>query len=160
MKISSAILLLFLWSCTSQEPPKPAVGFDPVQVRAEVSQMLHDYHEAMRTGGLEAEFEFLDQSPAFFWIPPGYEQILSYDSVATILRHNDLALQSIVLEWDSLNINAINDTLAQYYGTLYSTTVDTSGTSHRSLLIESGLIIKRSDGWKLLNGQSAYFPKE
>ena len=157
--LTKIVLLLVVFSCTPVENTEQSVAFDAEKVRLEVSQMLHDYHEAMRAGGLEAEFEYLDQSSDFFWIPPGYEQVLSYDSVATILRQNDLALQSIVLEWDSLNVNPINDTLAQYYGTLYSTTVDTAGTSHRSLLIESGLIIKRSDGWKLLNGQSAYFPK-
>ena len=34
-------------------------------------------------------------------------------------------------------------------------TIDTAGIESNVLIIESGTLIKRGDGWKLLSGQSA-----
>jgi len=47
--------------------------------------------------------------------------------------------------------------VAQFYGTITMQTTDTAGTITTGHLVETGLVIKRSDGWKLLNGQSAFF---
>jgi len=131
------ILFVSLLAACTQEK---VVEYNAQRVVDEVTDMLNQYHDAMRIGGLEAEFDYLDQSDEFFWIPPGFDQAIDYDSVATILRATDQTLQSIVLEWDTLKVNPINDSLAQYYGRLTSTTIDTAGTEYVALLVESGLI--------------------
>ncbi len=66
-------------SATFSEAEKEIVSMD-------VKAMLHDYHDSMNNGGLLTEFEFLDNSAEFFWIPPGYSTPPSYDSVATVLE--------------------------------------------------------------------------
>lgn len=146
-----------LWCC---QPPTPEKSSSPELVIEEVTEMLHQYHQAMEEGGLETEFEYLDDSDEFFWVPPGFKSALDYDSVATILRANDKTIESIVLTWDSLHVIPLRSDLAQYYGTINSSVMDTARVITESLLIETGLVIKRADGWKLLSGQSAFFPKE
>ena len=122
--------------------------------------MLHEYHQAMEQRGFLSEFEYLDQSSDFFWVPPGFHSALDYDSVATILKANDKVVENISLKWDSLRVIPLRHDLAQYYGTIHSSMTDTAQVTVGGLLIETGLIIKREDGWKLLNGQSAFIPSE
>ncbi len=158
MKPLAFILLMgVLWCC---QPPAREEIFSPELVIEEVTEMLHQYHQAMEEGGLETEFDYLDDSDDFFWVPPGYKSALDFDSVATILRANDKSIHKIVLTWDSLHVTPLRSDLAQYYGTINSIVIDTTRVTTKSLLIETGLVIKRADGWKLLSGQSAHFPKE
>ncbi len=158
MKPQAFILWMgVLWCC---QPPAQEVAFSAELVIEEVTEMLHQYHQAMKEGGLETEFDYLDDSDEFFWVPPGFKSALDYDSVATILRANDKSIEKIELTWDSLHVIPLRSDLAQYYGTINSRVIDTAQMTTESLLIETGLIIKRADGWKLLSGQSAFFPKE
>jgi hypothetical protein len=148
-------MIALLCSCSKASTTEP-VSSDSVAV--EVERMLHKYHEAMKTGGLLAEFNFLDNSPDFFWVPPGYESTLTYDSVRTILEKNARAIASIQLEWETLRIFPLSNRIANYSGIVRSVSTDTSGAVHSVRMIESGTTIKREDGWKLLNGQSAILP--
>ncbi|MDH3708924.1 MAG: nuclear transport factor 2 family protein [Cyclobacteriaceae bacterium] len=158
MKPLALILSMgMLWCC---QPTAPEKTFSPELVIEEVTEMLHQYHQAIEEGGLETEFDYLDDSDDFFWVPPGFKSALDYDSVAIILRANDKSIEKIVLTWDSLHVTPLRSDLAQYYGTINSSVIDTAQMTTESLLIETGLIIKRADGWKLLSGQSAFFPKE
>ncbi len=126
-------------------------------IKREVRFMLKEYHQAIEEGGLEAEFDYLDQSAEFFWVPPGYQSALSYDSVAYILLQNDPGIAHMSLTWDTLMIQPLRRDLAQFYGIISSITTDTSSRTSKVMLVETGLVIKRSSGWKLLNGQSAAF---
>ena len=117
--------------------------------------MLHAYLDAMREGGLEAEFNYLDSTDAFFWVPPGYDSWISYDSVAAVLRAMAPTLRSTDYRWKSLRIDPISEDRAIYTGTLTGALTDTSGQVTNLSMIETGTVIRREDGWKLLNGQSA-----
>jgi len=142
----------FLLGCTqSADIPGNQQAVD------EITKMLHEYHRAIEQGGLKAEFEYLDDTDEFFWVPPGYRSALDYDSVAAILNENDRAMSKISLHWDTLKVFSLRSDLAQFYGTITMMTEDTSGNSTTGHLVETGLVIKRSDGWKLLSGQSAFF---
>jgi len=48
--------------------------------------------------------------------------------------------------------------LVSYTGIVTGTMTDTTGQRSENTTIESGMIIKRPDGWKLLCGQSAALP--
>ena len=121
----------------------------------EVTEMFNNYHNAIRNDGLIAEFNYLDQSPDFFWVPPGYNSALSYDSVRGILETNAKSFRSIVFAWDTLQVFPLTKAIANYSGIVAGSMVDTSGVISRLLLIESGTVIKRVDGWKILSGQTA-----
>ncbi|WP_353779401.1 hypothetical protein [Winogradskyella sp. 3972H.M.0a.05] len=144
-------ILLLLISCNGTESSK---DLNKSLVSEEVSKMLHVYHKDINEKGLTAEFEYLDISDEFFWVPPGYKTALSYDSVKTILEINSKALRSIELQWDTLQIFPLSNDIANYSGIVRSITIDTSGTKSTVSIIESGTLIKRKDHWKLLSGQS------
>jgi hypothetical protein len=150
--IPFAIVLLI--GC-SQSEPKEQQDFNSGQIASEITQMLNDYHAAIKKDGLMAEFKYLDSSPDFFWVPPGYQSALSYDSVRTILEANAKANVAIILSWDTLQIFPLSNTLATYSGIVNGAFTDTAHHTTRISMIESGTLIRREDGWKLLCGQSA-----
>ncbi len=145
------ILLILLVGCSTQ------INFDDAakeQVKKEAEEMLDAYHRAMEQDGLMSELEYLDSSDEFFWVPPGYNSALSYDSVISILEVNAPAIQSMKLQWEYIHIYPLSRKIADFTGKLHSTIIDTSGTTTKLVMLETGTLIKREKGWQLLNGQS------
>jgi hypothetical protein len=149
--ICFVFVLLFI-ACS---PPKDSIKFNKETVIEEVKQMFNDYHNDIKKGGLTAEFKYLDNSKDFFWVPPGYDSALTYDSVKTILEQNADNFDAIEFHWKTLQIFPLTNEIANYSGIVVGIMEDTSGIKNTVKIIESGTIIKRQDGWKLLNGQSA-----
>jgi hypothetical protein len=54
-----------------------------------------------------------------------------------------------------LKIIPLSKELASYTGRLNSTIVNKLGKVMTFSLVETGVLIKRKDGWKLLNGQTS-----
>lgn len=129
--------------------------YNSKKVQKEVWDFLHDYQEAMNTEGLMSEFRFLDSTNAFYWVPPGYTSVLNFDSVRTILIATAPTLSQINNRWDYLNVYPLNDTLANYTGKLVMEHQDTSGNINQAELLETGLVVQRKNGWKILSGQSS-----
>jgi SnoaL-like domain len=125
------------------------------KIQSEVSLLFDQYFEAVRTDGLTAEFQYLDHSSDFFWVPPGYEKPISYDSVAAVLTLNAPKFVSIENTFDTLRIIPLTPVLATYTAKLRSVMKDTAGKVSSVNLIETGVVIKRKDGWKLLSGQTS-----
>ncbi len=144
--------ILALISCDN---PQKSSNFDDEQIIDEIVQMFSDYHTDINKEGLTAEFFYLDKSPEFFWVPPGYKSALHYDSVRTILEANAKSLRVVKFEWDTLQVFPLSNTIANYTGIVNGQMIDTLGIESKVSIIESGTIIKRESGWKLLNGQSA-----
>jgi SnoaL-like domain len=148
-----AIFLLALMSCELSKSEWS--DNQKKQVMMEARQMLSEYNADIAKEGLTAEFKYLDSSPDFFWVPPGFTESISYDSVASILRKTAPTLKSINNVWDTLKITPITTETAAYNGKLTSISIDSSGNRNENKLIETGILIKRKDGWKLLCGQTA-----
>jgi hypothetical protein len=142
-------LFLSLTGCKSIEGE-----MEEKKVRAEVTQMMHEYHAAIGREGLTAEFAYLDSSENFFWVPPGYRSALTYDSVRTILESNAGTLRSVQFSWDHLQVYPLSNTIASYTGIVRGTLTDTAGQVQHTTIIESGVVVRRKDGWKLQSGQS------
>lgn len=132
---------------------------DPQNVEEEVRAMFQAYGDALRRDGLLGELPYLDTSAAFFWVPPGYAGPIGIDSVRAVLQRNAPSLQSLDPQWQDLQVNALSDTLAVYTGRLHSIAVSKEGDTTRSELLETGIVVKRADGWKLLCGQTAVAPE-
>ncbi len=154
--ICFALLFSFI-ACT---PPKDSNELDKEAVIEEVKQMFDNYHSDIKEGGLTAEFKYLDQSDDFFWVPPGFNSALTYDSVKTILEQNASSFNDVEFHWEALQIFPLTNEIANYSGIVNGILTDTSGAKNTVSIIESGTIIKRHNGWKLLNGQSASLVKE
>ena len=120
-----------------------------------VTQTLRNYYNDMDKKGLLTEFNYLDSSKEFYWLPPGYSAAIDYKAVAAAIRANAADYQSIKIEWDTLSVDALSNKLARYTGRLRSKWTDTTGKSMNLTFVETGLLIKRENGWKLLSGQTA-----
>ena len=152
MKHLGYLIILTLISCYGI---KETDSLDKESIIEDVTLMLDNYHEDIAKEGLTAEFRYLDESSDFFWVPPGYQTALSYDSVKSILEMNAKAFRSIEFSWDTLQVFPLSNRIANYSGIVSGLMTDTSGVESTISIIESGTIIKREDGWKLLSGQSA-----
>jgi hypothetical protein len=154
MRIVAAtfIVLLSFFGCDKKS--QGLTQNDRVRVTQEVTEMLNTYAKAVQKNGLIAEFDFLDNSEDFFWIPPGYTSPLNYDSIRAILERNSNVITSSVFRHNSLLIVPLSKRLASYSSNVFCVMTDTSGAVNEFRLLETGTLIKRPDGWKLLNGQT------
>ena len=151
----SLILTMVVIGFSCNPKQDTADDFNKESVSREVETMFDNYHLDIKAGGLTAEFKYLDNSSDFFWVPPGYGSALTYDSVRSILEKNAKAFTNIDFHWDTLQIFPISNEVATYSGIVGGTMTDTAGVKSIIKIIESGIVIKRKDGWKLLSGQSA-----
>lgn len=143
---------LLLVSCST---PGSLSEKDKAQIREDILEMFGNYFGDIKKDGLHAEFNYLDNSDDFFWAPPGYHSTLTYDSVRAILEVNAVNLEQVEFDWDTLQIFPISHNIATYSGIVRGSILNTNGDRSNVLMIESGTLIKREDGWKLLSGQSA-----
>ncbi|MEJ2004719.1 MAG: hypothetical protein P8X57_07100, partial [Cyclobacteriaceae bacterium] len=88
-------MLLILSVCLVIACSRPS---EPATPGEDAMAMLKAYHQAMESDGLMAEFDFLDDSEAFFWIPPGYDSPLDYDSVRAVIEMNAEGIDAIQIE--------------------------------------------------------------
>ncbi len=146
--------LLVSFAIASCSAPNELTETEKNFIIQEVRQTLKQYYQDIKANGLKAEFKYLDHSPDFFWLPPGYSHALSYDSVASVLIQNAPNFTLIENSFDTLHIVPLSQTLASYTGRLHSFMTDTSGKLNSFSLVETGVLVKRRDGWKLLLGQT------
>ena len=149
-----AILLFIFIAIFSCRQSTTMTKDEKTRIELDVQKTLTDYYDDIRKSGLTAEFNYLDHSPDFFWVPPGYSRCISYDSVVHVLEENAPKFKSIDNSFESLRIVPLSIEIATYTGRLHSTMTDTSGKIMTLQLVETGVLIKRKEGWKLLNGQT------
>jgi hypothetical protein len=155
-QLLTILSLLIIVSCRQSES---LTETEKASIIKDVRQTLDNYYSDIKKSGLTAEFKYLDNSSEFFWVPPGFSGSLSYDSVATILKQNASRYKSINNSFDTLRIIPLSKVLATYTGRLNSTMTDTSGKVATFSLVETGVLIKRQDGWKLIHGQTSILNK-
>jgi hypothetical protein len=146
-KLSVLVLLVLLLSCRS--------GSDSDGVRKDVKSTIDNYYSDIRKEGMLASLKYFDSSKQFFWIPPGYLNYVSYDSVAAAIRRSAPGLKSLNNHYDSLLIVPLSADHAQFAMRSISISVDTDGDSTTTAFIESGVMVKRSGGWKFLSGHTS-----
>jgi hypothetical protein len=155
MKNKAAFILLVLsFSCSREQKPL-LTEEEKGNIVIEVKETLDNYYADIRSGGLTAEFKYLDNSKDFYWTPPGYNKPISYDSVACVLKKNAGNYKEIDNAFENLTIEAISLDSASYSGKIRSSITDTTNNSTTIYLNEKGKLIKRKDGWKLLNGETS-----
>lgn len=122
----------------------------------EITAVLSKYTQAIKNDGLMAEFAFLDSSADFYWIPPGYTSALKYDSIKAIISEIAPGIKSMVNTYHSIQVWPYSATYAGYTAHVKSIGVDTAGNTNNKNLLESGIMIKRSNGWRLLSGHTSF----
>jgi hypothetical protein len=156
-KLLTIFYLLTLVAC--EQPSATLTENEKASIIKNTRQTLDNYYGDIQKSGLMAEFKYLDPSTEFFWVPPGASSSLSFDSVATILKQNAPLYKSINNSFDTLRIIPLSKELATYTGRFNSVMTDTSGKVMTFSLVETGVLIKRQDGWKLLQGQTSIINK-
>ncbi len=152
MKVKLSLIAFFILTSCKQPGITEA---ENAEVIAEVRQTLQNYYDDIKKSGLNAEFKYLDNSTDFFWVPPGYSGPIFYDSVVSTIKGNAARYMSVDNSFDTLHIVALSRRYATYTGRLRSIMRDTSGQISTYTMLETGILTKRSDGWKLLSGQTA-----
>jgi hypothetical protein len=152
-KLILVISVLAAVSCT-KNISQPITETEKRQIEISVSSMLGKYFDDIKKNGLKAEFAYLDSTSDFFWVPPGYTESINYDSVKSAIEKNATQLDSVNNTWTTLHVHPLSSELASYTGNIHCILVDTKGKKTESNLIETGIVIKRSTGWKLLSGQT------
>jgi hypothetical protein len=79
---------------------------------------------------------------------------IGYDSVAAAIRRNAGLIRMVNNRYDSLLIVPLTDDYAQFALRTISTTVIANDTT-QTVFIESGVMVKRKNGWKFLSGQTS-----
>lgn len=143
-------LLAFAASCR-QVPPYEASQIDVIDT---VHKTLDQYFANIEKDGINAEFNYLDASPNFFWVPPGAKQPLAYDTIVSMMKTNAARIRKMENRWDSLKIVPLNNDLASYAGRFHSIITDSGGRQSIQYFMETGIVIHRENGWKILNGQT------
>lgn len=159
MTVKSFILSLVSLSFVCCEPG-PLSEEEKKNISEEVKQTLEKYCSDIRESGLRGEFKYLDHSDDFFWTPPGYSLALNYDSIAAAISRKSHVLLSVDNRFDTLAVFALSKHYATYTGRLRSVVTDTTGKTSSYKMVETGLMIKREDGWKLLQGQTTMLSTE
>ncbi len=156
--VAGASWVLLIASCGPKVEPK--VSFNPANTEAEVRTMLADYAEAQRQNGVLGELPFLDTTDAFFWVPPGYTKAINGDSVRAVLQKFAPSIRSVDGHWLALDVHPLNDSIAVYTGRLRATNISIAGDSTTHELLETGVVARRVDGWKLLGGHTTVLPAQ
>ncbi|MEO5906674.1 MAG: hypothetical protein ABIQ11_08110, partial [Saprospiraceae bacterium] len=119
-----------------------------------VTTTLQQYHRDIETKGMLGEIPYLDSSGEFSWYAPGYDGPIGYDSVVSVLKQMAPMYTKIDHTWDTLTVLPSSKIKAMYTGEVTTIMVDTSGRTGTLRFKETGTIVKRNDGWKLLSGKT------
>jgi hypothetical protein len=123
-------------------------------IRNEIKSTIDNYYNDIRKGGLLAELKYFDSSKQFFWAPPGYLNYIGYDAVVAAIRKSADSLKSVNNHYDSLLVVPLTNEYAQFAMRTISTSVGSEGDTVRTAFIETGVMVKRKDGWKFLSGHT------
>ena len=147
------LLLVINLTCTAHD--RNVSEQEKSMIGQEIHNTLVSYYLDIKLHGLTAEFNYLDSSSDFYWVPPGASSAMGYDTIRTMIEQNADKFKSVINTWDSLHIIVLDKEHATYTGQLKSKMTDTSDQVFEMKLIESGVVVKRKSGWKLLGGQTA-----
>ncbi len=125
------------------------------QIKNEISGLLHANFKNIAEKGYMEDLKSLDNSPGFYWIPPGQTMPISYDSVAAIIKKFIPGNRSVVSTWDTLHVQPINKEIATYAGKYHSIYTDTTGKVLEFNMHEIGTVVKRKEGWKIVSGKTS-----
>ena len=154
MKQYSFLLIGFILFSSCQQAEKTKTDADSNIVQ-QVKSTLEEISDAIKMHGITAEFKWIDSSADFFWVPPGFESPLSYDSVAKIMRSNSGRFKQVEEKWDLLEIQPLGNDHAVFTGRITSRTMDTANHSQEHQVVETGIMIRKEDGWKLHCGHTS-----
>jgi hypothetical protein len=143
--------LVFIGSC-SERTNLSTTEYD--KIKREIEAALHKNFETIAAEGWIGELKALDDSRQFSWVPPGKYAPINYDSMKSVLQRATMTIEKTELAWIELYVKPISQTLATYSGRYSSRYTMKSGKVAEFTMAESGTVIRKKNGWKLISGQT------
>ena len=129
-----------------------------VVIRDSVTQLKYRVWDEIRAKHLEAALNLFDDSPDFFWVFAPDTTMVSYDVFVARLKGAFRDYRSIDVVWDRMHVEPLTNEYAEYTGKYHATYTDASGKIFKATGLETGIVVHRSSGWKILNGQTYELP--
>ena len=125
---------------------------DSATVKKNVEQTLSAMADSLHTRGLTGWLPFMHPSAEFYWEFHGKRS--SYDSLAAYEEKESHRYQSIVLAWDSIQVEPITLDEATVHAHFVEVIVDTAGQHTTFTGSVRGTAVKISGQWKFQSGQT------
>ena len=123
-------------------------------IRDSVTQLKYRVWDEVRAKHFEGTLNCFDDSPEFFWVFTPDTTIILHDVFVAMLKGAFQDYRSIDVVWDRIHVEPLTNQYAVYTGKYHVTYIDTSGKVFKAIGVETGIVVHRPTGWKILNGQT------
>lgn len=151
-------LLILCMAFVSCQQESQLIGSQRDEIINSVKKMAIQFFVDSDAKNVDAVLNHLDTSSTFFWVFPPDPTPISRDDLASALKTEIEADNSVKSAWDNIQIEPLTTELVYYQGSFHQVATDSSGAVSEYFGIESAVVILRKNGWKFLNGQTFFAP--
>jgi ketosteroid isomerase-like protein len=152
--ISLFLVCFFLTAFTCGEKSLTVSKQDKSEIEKAVKQMTANYFKDFYTRNVDSVLKHYDTSACFFWSITPDTIPMKRGAMVTMHRHAIRDYVKFDGYWSDMRVEPLTRDLAMYHGTYHVYTEDKSGQKGKIMGVETGVMIKREDGWKFLAGQT------
>lgn len=151
----SLFLMCFLCTAfTCGEKPLKMNEEEKSEIVKAVKDMTANYFRDFYTRSIDTVLSHYDTSSSFFWAITPDTIALKRSAMVTMHRHALKDYTKFDGYWSNIKVEPLTNELAMYHGTYHVNTEDKSGKKGTITGVETGVMVKREDGWKYLAGQT------
>jgi hypothetical protein len=146
-----AILLVTMLICDCRR----SVDLSPAEratIKSDVQLALTMMSDSVRTNGLTGWIPFLHNSTDFKWEYRGITS--SYDTLVAGVRREALRYRSVLVKWDSVQVEALSGNEAMLSAKYTEVILDTNGVQSTFTGMLNGQLERVAGTWKFRNGQT------
>jgi hypothetical protein len=152
--ISLFLVCFFLLAFTCGEKPLTLSDNDKSDIVKAVKDMTSKYFMDFYTHNVDSVLRHYDTSACFFWAITPDTIAMKRSAMVTMHRHAVKDYTKFEGYWSDMRVEPLTNELAMYHGTYHVLTEDKDGHIGKIMGVETGIMIKREDGWKYLAGQT------
>ncbi|MCU0373181.1 MAG: nuclear transport factor 2 family protein [Ignavibacteria bacterium] len=156
MKLIISLLLacLLLTAFTCGEKTLKLDDSERAEIVEAVKSMTSRYFEDFHANNVDTVLRHYDTSACFFWSITPDTIALKRSAMVTMHRHAIKDYAKFEGYWSNIQVEPLTKELAMYHGTYHVNTEDKGGKKGKITGVETGVMVKREDGWKYLAGQT------
>ena len=149
-RIATALTLGVCLTQASCAPPEEFTEAERAAVADSIAQTIGTLLRAMEAEGWLAQLKYVDNSPEMFCVSYFADSLtfLSYDQYAAQVRAEAPSIRAVQFDYEDLQVRPLTRDYAFYSGKVREVLTDTAGVTHEVVAVESGVLIRRDDGWK------------
>jgi len=121
--------------------------------------MMKSLVSDLNTDGIQSQLKYLDNSDKFQYTFLNSGKIYDYEELKKQLEISSSTDYKVNLSFDEFKITPLSDKLVSY-SLILSGYERIDGQNSDISLVETGTLIRRNDGWKIINAQTTVtYPK-